>query len=81
MVRIGVEIEYLPGVEDPEALNIGKNLLILGFDRVKHVSIRKTYVLDIDGDRQHAESTAKDIAEKLLVNKIIQNYRIKAAGE
>ena len=81
MVRIGVEIEYLPGVEDPEALNIGKNLLILGYERVKKVSIRKTYLLDISGSMEEAEKIARDIAEKLLVNKIIQSYRIKMAGE
>jgi phosphoribosylformylglycinamidine synthase PurS subunit len=77
MVKIGIEIEYLPGVEDPEAINIEKNLKVLGFKTVNRVTIKKFYEIDVSENDKTPEKTAQKLAEKLLANKIIQKYNIR----
>ncbi|MGC8506013.1 MAG: phosphoribosylformylglycinamidine synthase subunit PurS [Thermoplasmata archaeon] len=77
MVKIGIEIEYLPGVEDPEAINIEKNLKVLGFKTVDRVTIKKFYEIEVSDSDRTPEKTAQKLAEKLLANKIIQKYNIR----
>lgn len=77
MARISVEIKFLPGVEDPEALTIQKNLRLLGYGSVKSVRTSKTYEFDIDDSEQNPGGVVKEIAEKLLANPVIQSFKIK----
>lgn len=77
MARISVEIKFLPGVEDPEALTIQKNLKLLGYEGVESVRTSKTYVFEIDEKKVDPETVVKDIAEKLLANPVIQSFTVK----
>lgn len=77
MARIRVEIEFLPGVEDPEALTIHKNLRLLGYDSIKSVRTSKTYEFEIDDTTEKPEVIVKEIAERLLANPVIQSFKIR----
>lgn len=77
MARISVEIKFLPGVEDPEALTIQKNLRLLGYEGVNSVRTSKTYEFEIDEVKANPRNTVKEIAEKLLANPVIQSFTIK----
>lgn len=72
-----IKVEYLPGVEDPEALTILKNLNILGYGSVKSVETSKSYELNIDGSASEARKIAEDVAEKILTNPVIQKCSIR----
>lgn len=77
MVRISVEIKFHPGVEDPEALTIEKNLKLLGYEGIKKVRTSKTYEFEFDESNADPEKTVKEISEKLLANPVIQSFTIK----
>ncbi len=77
MPVVVIKVEYLPGVEDPEALTILKNLNILGYGSVKTVQTSKSFELDIEGSAAEARKTAEDIAERILTNPVIQQYSIR----
>lgn len=81
MVLVRVEIKYLNGVEDPEAVTIQKNLRILGYDAIKSVKSVKVYDLEISDQEKDPVSTARELAEKLLVNPVIHQYDIKEISE
>lgn len=77
MPVISVEIKYLPGVEDPEALTIHKNLKLLGYSGIKSIKTSKTYTFDIEVGDSDPKDMVKDISEKLLANPVIQSYTIR----
>jgi phosphoribosylformylglycinamidine synthase len=76
MGKIRVEVRYLPGVEDPEAITISRNLQILGYDSVGSVSVSKVYQFEI-GNRENGMKQVNEVARKLLCNEVIQEYDIK----
>lgn len=81
MSRVRIEIRYLKGVEDPEALTIKKNLNILGFSSVKSINTIRSYEIDLADDVRDPISEARKMAEKLLVNPVIHEYSIVEVGE
>lgn len=81
MARIRIEIRYLKGVEDPEALTIKKNLNILGFSSVDSINTVRSYEIEFSSGTPDPVSEARKMAEKLLVNPVIHEYRIVEVGE
>lgn len=81
MATVRIEIRYQKGVEDPEALTIKKNLNILGFDSVSSVSTLRSYEIKISPDVKDPVEEARKMAEKLLVNPVIHEYRVVEVGE
>jgi phosphoribosylformylglycinamidine synthase PurS subunit len=81
MSRVRIEIRYLPGVEDPEALTIRKNLSTLGYESVKSVSTVKIFELEISGGKSDSLAMAKELAEKLLINPVIHQYKISEISD
>ncbi|MCL4334620.1 MAG: phosphoribosylformylglycinamidine synthase subunit PurS [Candidatus Thermoplasmatota archaeon] len=79
MPRVRIEVSYLKGVEDPEAVTILKNLRDLGYDNVKEVRITKAYDLLIPG--KNYRKVATEIAEKLMVNPVIHHMELKILDE
>ncbi|MEM0156041.1 MAG: phosphoribosylformylglycinamidine synthase subunit PurS [Thermoplasmataceae archaeon] len=76
MPRVRVEIEYLEGVEDPESETILRNLKIIGFENLSSVRISKSFEFNINGNRDDALLSVKEIADKLLYNPVIQRFKI-----
>ncbi len=77
MPVIRVDVEYLPGVEDPEAITILKNLKILGYDTITETRTAKSYEFRIEGKLEEARSTVDEIASKILTNPVIQKYSLQ----
>lgn len=80
MVTFRVEVRYLPGVEDPEALTVKRNLRILGYDSISGVMMARVYELtleDSDGAYEKVEKLARD----LLSNPVINSYTITKTGD
>ncbi len=73
-----VYIELKKGVADPEGEATKKALRLLGFRNVKSVSSCKVFRIELEArTREEAEEEIKRMCEKLLVNPVIQNYRIE----
>ena len=77
MPVVRVKVEYLPGVEDPEALTILKNLNILGYESIKSVRTTKSYEFNIDSDVNRSNKMAEEIAGSILTNPVIHKYSIR----
>ncbi len=72
-----VYIELKEGVADPEGEATKKALRLLGFRKVKNVSSRKVFRIEIDAkSKEEAEKEIREMCEKLLANPVIQKYRI-----
>ncbi len=72
-----VYIELKEGVADPEGEATKKALRLLGFRKVKSVSARKVFRIEIDAkSKEEAEKEIREMCEKLLANPVIQKYRI-----
>jgi len=72
-----VYIELKKGVTDPEGEATKKALKLLGFRNVKSVSSCKVFRIELDAkSREEAEKEIEMMCEKLLINPVIQNYRI-----
>ncbi len=72
-----VYIELKEGVTDPEGEATKKALRLLGFRNVKSVSSRKVFRIEIEAkSREEAEKEIEMMCKKLLVNPVIQRYRI-----
>lgn len=77
MPVISVEIKFLLGVEDPEALTIHKNLKLLGYSGIKSIRTSKIYTFDIEVGDSDPKAMIREISEKLLANPVIQSYTIR----
>jgi len=76
-MKIRVDVMPKEGVLDPQGKAIGHALSTLGFKGVEDVRAGKVIMLNIAGnDKEAALATAKSMAEKLLANLVIEDYRI-----
>jgi phosphoribosylformylglycinamidine synthase len=76
-----VYVELKEGVMDAEGEAVKKALRLLGFKKVKRVSSVKVFRIEIDTNNvEEAERELKEMCEKLLVNPVVQNYRIEIRG-
>jgi phosphoribosylformylglycinamidine synthase len=80
MVTFRVEVRYLPGVEDPEALTVRRNLRILGYDSVSGVKMARIYDLTFDNEKD-ADQQVEKLARDLLSNPVINSYTITKTGD
>ncbi len=80
-MRIRVQIKYLPNVEDPEALSIKRNLELVGYKGIKNVNSYKIYEFETSMDRNESIREINEIAEKILTNPVIQDYKIEEISE
>lgn len=75
IVEINVNLKH--GVLDPQAKAIHQGLKSLGFCDVAKVSLSKRIMVEFGhNDAQKALSEAKEIAEELLANTVIEDYCI-----
>ncbi|WP_393970663.1 phosphoribosylformylglycinamidine synthase subunit PurS [Oxyplasma meridianum] len=80
MVTFRVEVRYLPGVEDPEALTVRRNLKILGYNSVSDVKMARIYDLIFENEKDALIQVEK-LARDLLSNPVINSYTITKTGE
>ena len=74
VVRVGLKEEIL----DPQGEAIANSLKSLGFENINSVRQGKTIEIDLDGtNRKQAIELVTEMCDRLLVNKIIENFSIE----
>jgi phosphoribosylformylglycinamidine synthase PurS subunit len=69
------------GILDPQGRAAEGALKSLGFANVSSVHIGRYIVLEIGAtSASAAETTAREMCERLLVNPLIEDYRLEVAG-
>jgi len=76
-MKIRVDVMPKEGVLDPQGKAIGHALATLGFGGVEDVRAGKVIMLEVkETDPEKAKDAARKMAEKLLANPVIEDYRI-----
>lgn len=76
-MKIRVDVMLKEGVLDPQGKAIVHALGNLGFKGVGEVRVGKTIELEMAGsDPATAKEQAKQMAEKLLANTVIEDFRV-----
>lgn len=76
-MKVRVDVMLKQGVLDPQGKAIGHALATLGFNGVGEVRAGKVIELDLnETNAEKAKETAKIMAEKLLANQVIEDYRV-----
>lgn len=79
-MRMRVTILPKPGVLDPQGKAIAAALATLGFTGVGDVRTGKTILLDLaETDPAKAEAAAREMAQKLLANTVIESFTVEPA--
>ncbi len=73
-----VTVTLKTGVLDPQGKAIQSALSSLGFPAVESVRQGKIFEIEVgENDPARAAAELKDMAEKLLANVVIENYRVE----
>ncbi len=76
-MKVRVDIVLKEGVLDPQGKAIGHALGSLGFKGIGEVRAGKVIEVELaEKDVAKAKELAKEMAEKLLANLVIEDYRI-----
>jgi phosphoribosylformylglycinamidine synthase subunit PurS len=76
-MKARVDVVLKNGVLDPQGKAINQALHHLGFNQVTEVRQGKLIEIDLnESNKDNALASLKEMAEKLLTNQVIENYRI-----
>lgn len=75
MKKVNVYVTLRESVLDPQGVAVKGGLEHLGFAGVESVRIGK--VIELQVAEETTEAMVRDMCEKLLVNTVIENYRIE----
>ncbi|WP_214762868.1 phosphoribosylformylglycinamidine synthase subunit PurS [Exiguobacterium sp. s146] len=75
MKKVNVYVTLRESVLDPQGVAVKGGLEHLGFTGVESVRIGK--VIELQVANETTEAMVRDMCEKLLVNTVIENYRIE----
>jgi len=77
-MKARVTVTLKPGVLDPQGKAIEGALKSLGITGVASVRQGKVFDIELDGrDRKRAQAALKQAADRLLANRLIENYDVK----
>lgn len=77
-MKIKVEVKLKNGVLDPQGRAVAHALHGLGFEEVEDVHIGKSIIIETkENDAETAKNRAKEMAQKLLVNQVIETYSVE----
>ncbi len=74
-MKAKVYVTLKKGVLDPQGKAIHHALESLGFQDVEGVRVGKFFEIELK--REHEEKQLKEMAEKLLANTVIEDYKIE----
>jgi phosphoribosylformylglycinamidine synthase len=78
-VKVHVHVFLKPGVLDVQGKAIEGALHSLGFPAAGNVRVGRVIELELEGaDAAGAEAQARQMAERLLANPVIESYRVEA---
>lgn len=75
MTKVNVYVTLRESVVDPQGIATKDALQGMGFEEVENVRIGKLIELEIAGSAIEIDERVKEMCEKLLVNKVIEDYR------
>jgi phosphoribosylformylglycinamidine synthase len=77
MMKVRVDVMLKNGVLDPQGKAIGHALETLGFKGMQDVRVGRVIELDLaETDAAKARQTAESMAQKLLANQVIEDFRV-----
>lgn len=80
-MKLRIDVMLKEGVLDPQGKAIGHALDSLGFKGVGEVRMGKTLELELaETDPVKATEQAKAMAEKILANTVIEDFRVSVLG-
>ena len=75
MTKVNVYVTLRESVVDPQGIAAKEALQTLGYSEVENVRIGKLIELELDGSSTEIDARVKEMCDKLLVNKVIEDYR------
>ena len=76
-MKFSVTVTLKKDVLDPQGKVVENTLISMGMDNIKSVRQGKFFEIEvIDIDSKEAEKKIREMCEKLLVNLIIEDYKI-----
>ena len=76
-MKISVIITLKKDVLDPQGKVIHQTLVGMGFDNINEVRQGKYFEIDTnENDKKKAEEKVEEMCKKLLVNLVIEDYKI-----
>ena len=64
-------------VLDPQGKVVGQTIKHLGYNNIVNVRQGKYFEIETNGDnKESTQKTVKEICEKLLINSVIEDYKI-----
>jgi phosphoribosylformylglycinamidine synthase subunit PurS len=77
MARVVVDVMLKPEILDPQGQAVQRALPRLGFEGIVDVRQGKRFELELDGPADEAAlARAREIAEKLLANTVIEEFTV-----
>jgi phosphoribosylformylglycinamidine synthase PurS subunit len=77
MARVVVDVMLKPEILDPQGQAVQRALPRLGFDGIVDVRQGKRFELELDGPADEAAlAKAREVAEKLLANTVIEEFTV-----
>jgi len=77
-LKFSVTVTLKKDVLDPQGKVVENTLITLGMNNLKSIRQGKFFEIDIDeNDEDKAKKRINEMCEKLLVNLIIEDYKIK----
>ena len=77
MTKVNVYVTLRESVVDPQGTAAKEALQNMGYNEVENVRIGKLIELELDGTATDIDARVKEMCEKLLVNKVIEDYRFE----
>ena len=78
MARVVVDVMLKPEILDPQGQAVNRALPRLGFDGVVDVRQGKRFEVELTGPADEAAlARVREMAEKLLANTVIEEYRVR----
>ena len=76
-MKISVIVTLKKDVLDPQGKVVQQTLENMGHKKIKNVRQGKYFEIDLDeNDKNESEKIINEVCEKLLINKVIEDYTI-----
>ena len=75
MTKVNVYVTLRESVVDPQGIAAKEALKTMGYNEVENVRIGKLIELELEETTTDIDARVKEMCEKLLVNKVIEDYR------
>jgi phosphoribosylformylglycinamidine synthase PurS subunit len=75
MTKVNVYVTLRESVVDPQGIATTDALKNMGFAEVESVRIGKLIELELDEKTTDIDARVKEMCDKLLINKVIEDYR------